>query len=106
MPGSLHEQPADEPSSTSNLDLLRYGQSIIHLDPEKPDGALEFGMPEEEVDRTKVARPTMNYRNLVQRIECVPYVGRRRARPPSVAEGRLDITIGSDSGCSVRIRLH
>ena len=39
---------------SSDFNLLRYGKGIIDLDTKIPDGALDFGMPEQQLNRTQV----------------------------------------------------
>ncbi len=41
---------------TSDVDLFRNRDGVVHLDPEIPDGALDAGVAEQQLDRPQVAR--------------------------------------------------
>ena len=45
---------------TSDIDLFRYGQGVIHLNAEIPDGAFYLGMTEQELDGSQVACPPID----------------------------------------------
>ena len=36
--------------------MFRYGEGIIYLDSEVPDGAFDFGMPEQKLDSPEITR--------------------------------------------------
>jgi hypothetical protein len=38
------------------VNLFRYGQRVIHFDPEIPDRAFDLGMPKQQLDGPKIAR--------------------------------------------------
>jgi hypothetical protein len=44
----------------SHVDLLGYCKSIVHFDAKVPDGTFDFGVAEQELDRSQVARPSIN----------------------------------------------
>ena len=44
----------------SDVDLLRDSQGILNFNSEVSDGALQFGMAEQELDRANVARPAVD----------------------------------------------
>src|SRR5262249_55671229 len=46
------------------FDLLRDGEGVIHLDPEVPNGTLEFRMPEQQLHRSQVAGLLVNLSGL------------------------------------------
>ncbi len=41
---------------TSDVDLFRYSDCIVNLDPEVPDGALDSGVAEQELNGPQIAR--------------------------------------------------
>ncbi len=56
----------------SNFCLLGRFQCIVGLDPKASDSALQFGVPEQKLDGTKVLDPPVNQCGFGRRMECVP----------------------------------
>lgn len=52
------------PGMNSRLRLLRHLQRVIDLNAEVTDGALQLGVPKEQLNRTQVLRPFVNERGL------------------------------------------
>jgi hypothetical protein len=46
------------------LNLFSHIQGVVHLNPEIPDGALQFGMTEEKLDCTQVSGLAINLGSL------------------------------------------
>src|SRR5215475_12631585 len=46
--------------SCSDVDLFRYRDSVIDLNTEVSDGALDLGMAQQELDRSQVACPSID----------------------------------------------
>src|SRR5262245_43913338 len=46
--------------SSSDVDLFRDRDSVIDLNSEVPDGALDLGMAQQELDRSQVACPSID----------------------------------------------
>ena len=44
----------------SDINLFRYRKSVVDLDAKVPDGALDFGVTEQELNRPQVARAPIN----------------------------------------------
>ena len=57
----------------SDFGLLRHLQGIVNLNPQIPDGALQLGMPEQQLDGSEILRPPVNQRRLcaAQRVGAV-----------------------------------
>jgi hypothetical protein len=45
---------------SSDINLFHYSQGVIDLDAEISDRAFDLGMPEQELDGPKVARPSID----------------------------------------------
>jgi len=52
----LEDRATGSALTPSDFNLLRYGKSIIDIDAEISDCALDLGMAEQELDRSQVAR--------------------------------------------------
>jgi hypothetical protein len=50
-------------SRRSDINLLGYGKSIIDLDAEIPNRALDLGMSQQELNRPQVARSSIDQRS-------------------------------------------
>ena len=48
----------------SDLDLFRDGKSVVHLNAEVADGALDLGVAQQKLHRSQIAGPTVNQRRL------------------------------------------
>ena len=44
----------------SDVNLFRYCQGVIDLDAEIPDRAFDLGMPEQELDSSEIACPSID----------------------------------------------
>jgi hypothetical protein len=44
----------------SDVKLFRYSDGVIDLDTEVSDGALNLGVPQQELDRPQIARPSID----------------------------------------------
>ena len=49
---------------TSNVDLLRYGEGIVHIDAEIPHSALYLGVPEQKLDGSQIPGAAVDQRRL------------------------------------------
>ena len=45
---------------SSDINLFHYSQGVIDLDAEVPDRAFDLGVPEQELDSPKIARPSID----------------------------------------------
>ncbi len=50
--------------SASDVNLFGYGERIIHLNTEVTHGALDLGVPEQQLDRAEVASSAIDQRGL------------------------------------------
>ena len=50
--------------STSNIDLLRYGESVVHIDAEIPHSALYLGVTKQKLDGAQIPGAPVNQRCL------------------------------------------
>ena len=48
----------------SDINLFGYGEGIVDLDAEIPDGAFDFGVPQQELDSPQISRASINQRCL------------------------------------------
>ena len=49
---------------TSNIDLLRYGESVVHIDAEIPHSALYLGVTKQKLDGAQIPGAPVNQRCL------------------------------------------
>jgi hypothetical protein len=49
---------------TSNIDLLRYGESVVHIDAEIPHSALYLGVTKQKLDGAPIPGAPVNQRCL------------------------------------------
>ena len=49
---------------TSNVDLLRYGEGIVHINPEIPHSALYLGVTKQKLDGAQIPGAAVDQRRL------------------------------------------
>ena len=57
---------------SSDINLFRDCEGVIHFDAEIPNGAFDLGMSEQKLDRPEIASPPVDQGRFVRRSECVP----------------------------------
>jgi len=67
-------RPADRPAAL-HLRLLRHFESVVDLDPKVADCAFQLGVPEQQLDGSKILRATVDQRRLGAAQRVRPVVG-------------------------------
>lgn len=63
LPGSGGQSGSLCPDA-SDVDLLRYGKGVVYLNSEIVHGAFDLGMPEKQLNGTKIAAAPVDQRGL------------------------------------------
>jgi len=87
-PWPISVRPADRPAAL-HLRLLRHFESVVDLDPKVADCAFQLGVPEQQLDGSKILRATVDQRRLGAAQRVRPVVGAVESSCSSPSKIRL-----------------